>query len=296
MIILIGGPTASGKSEVALELCKLLNGEIINGDAFQIYRHMDIGTAKPSLKEREEVKHHLFDIRNPDETYNIKDYQKDARNVIDDILKRGKLPIIVGGTGLYQLSLLYDYDFKDEDEINLDDLAQLNNHELHQYLKSIDPKSSEKIHENNRKRVLRAIAIYRSTGETKSSLIDKQSHSLIYDDVIMVGIDCNRDVLYERINSRVDDMVENGLFQEVEALIKKYGTNQRAFDAIGYKESISYLTKQCSKEEAILEIKKHTRNYAKRQVTFFKNKFEMNWFPSKEDIKSYILERIEHGK
>lgn len=296
MIILIGGPTASGKSEVALELCKLLNGEIINGDAFQIYRHMDIGTAKPSLKEREEVKHHLFDIRNPDETYNIKDYQKDARNVIDDILKRGKLPIIVGGTGLYQLSLLYDYDFKDEDEINLDDLEQLNNHELHQYLKSIDPKSSGKIHENNRKRVLRAIAIYRSTGETKSSLIDKQSHSLIYDDVIMVGIDCNRDVLYERINSRVDGMIENGLFQEVEALIKKYGTNQRAFDAIGYKESISYLTKQCSKEEAILEIKKHTRNYAKRQMTFFKNKFEMNWFPSKEDIKSYILERIEHGK
>lgn len=292
MIIVIAGPTCSGKSSLALKIAKKFNGEIVNGDAFQVYKYFNIGTAKPTLEERKEVQHHLFDFIEPSKNYSVKDYQEDVRKIIIEIQKANKNIIIVGGTGLYQKAALFDYSFVNENKrVDLSDLDNLSNYELYEYLKNIDEKSATKIHFNNRKRVLRAIEIFRQHGKTKSSIENAQDHKLLYD-VLFVGLNIARDKLYVDIDKRVDKMFENGLLEEVEFLKNKFPRSCHAFQAIGYKELLDYFDKNISLEDAKNLIKQHSRNYAKRQMTFFKNQLPIIWFDTKEEAFNYVMKEI----
>ncbi|MCH5179664.1 MAG: tRNA (adenosine(37)-N6)-dimethylallyltransferase MiaA [Erysipelotrichales bacterium] len=292
MIFVIAGPTCSGKSSLAIRLANAIDGEIINGDAFQVYEELDIGTAKPTLEERNKAKHHLFDFISPSREYNVKDYQDDVREVINKLIKQNKNIIIVGGTGLYQKAALYDFDFTEElEKVDMSDLCDKSNEELYEYLKSIDEEATKTIHQNNRKRVLRAIEIYRSSGRKKSEIINSQEHKLIYE-TTFIGLNIDRDKLYEMINERVDKMMGDGLLEEVKKLKSKYDVNKHAFQAIGYKELIDYLNGRICLEDAVELIKKHSRNYAKRQMTYFKNQLPMVWFDNTEDAYNYVLNKI----
>lgn len=285
MIYVITGPTATGKSEDAYKLAKAIDAEIVNGDAFQIYKELNIGVAKPN-KEFLDVPHHLFDFVSPDTPYSIMEYQQDARRVIEDIIARGKNVIIVGGSGLYIRSALYDYSFsKQESKVDMSEYEKLSNGDLHKKLEEIDPKEAAILHENNRKRVLRAIAIYLENGVAKSEINSKQEHKPIYDVKFFVK-DMDREVLYSRINKRVDKMIELGLVDEVKSLVEKYGKDKQSLQAIGYKEIIEYFDGKYSLEEAIELIKKNTRNYAKRQLTFIRHQFDVNYYL---DINNIIM-------
>ena len=289
MIVVICGPTASGKSKLAIRLAKDFNGEIINGDAFQVYKELEIGTAKPTKDELMMATHHLFDYVESTKNHSVMDYQVEARKTINEILSRKKLVVIVGGTGLYQKASLYDYTFTEEKEnVDLSDLAPLSNEELYSYLVSLDEKASLKIHPNNRKRVLRAIAIIRQTGCKKSEIEEAQEHKMIYKDVHFVGLNINREELYKKINDRVDSMFEEGLVEEVTSLYEKYDFNNNAFKGIGYKEFIPYFEGKNSLEETKELIKKNTRNYAKRQFTFFKHQMPTIWCDSIEEAYNYV--------
>ena len=289
MIVVICGPTASGKSKLAIRLAQDFNGEIINGDAFQVYKELEIGTAKPTKEELMMATHHLFDYVEPTKNHSVMDYQVEARKTINEILSRKKLVVIVGGTGLYQKASLYDYTFTEEKEnVDLSDLAPLSNEELYSYLVSLDEKASLKIHPNNRKRVLRAIAIIRQTGCKKSEIEEAQEHKMIYKDVHFVGLNINREELYKKINDRVDSMFEEGLVEEVTSLYEKYDFNNNAFKGIGYKEFIPYFEGKNSLEETKELIKKNTRNYAKRQFTFFKHQMPTIWCDSIEEAYNYV--------
>ena len=272
-----------GKSETALEVAKVFNAEIINGDAFQCYKEMDIGVAKPPKEYFEQVPHHLFSFINVDQDYSIADYQKNLRNKIDEILSKGKNVIIVGGSGLYIRSALYDYTFSEQPKIDMSKYEKLTNEELHDELKKIDPEQAKIIHMNNRKRVLRAIEIFLAEGKTKSEIIDSQEHKLVYDAKFFVR-DMERDELYSLINKRVDIMVNNGLLNEVRYLVSKYGASCKSLQAIGYKELIPALSGKCSVSEAIELVKKNSRNYAKRQVTFIKHQFPVIFYKNTEDL------------
>lgn len=296
MIFVIAGPTCSGKSSLAIRLASAIDGEIINGDAFQVYKEMNIGTAKPSVEERKLAKHHLFDFVSPNVEYNVKDYQDDVRKIINELISKNKNIIIVGGTGLYQKAALYDFDFSEElEKVDMSDLSDMSNDELYEYLKSIDEEATKTIHKNNRKRVLRAIEIYRSSGKTKSEIIDAQEHKLLYE-TLFVGLNIKRDLLYEMINERVDKMMNDGLLQEVINLKNNYDVSKHAFQAIGYKELIEYINGVISLEEAIELIKKHSRNYAKRQMTYFKNQLPMVWFENVEDAYNYITNETKNRR
>ena len=293
MIIVIAGPTCSGKSSLAIKLALALDAEIINGDAFQVYKYFNIGTAKPTLKERDIVPHHLFDFVDPNNNFNVKDYQELARKTIADLEDKKKNIIIVGGTGLYQKATLYDFSFDDEDNhADMSDLALLTNEELYEVLKQIDEKSTETIHVNNRKRVLRAIEIYRLHGKTKTSIIDSQEHKLLYD-VMFIGLNVEREKLYNDINNRVDEMIKDGLVEEVTNLKTKYPESIHAFQAIGYKELLAYLDHKLTLNEAIELIKKNSRNYAKRQMTYFKNQLPMKWFDNADKAYNYVIENMK---
>ena len=295
MIFLICGPTCSGKSSLAIKLARAINGEIVNGDAFQVYKELNIGTAKPTLEERNIVPHHLFDFVSPEKKYSVCEYQKEARNIIEKLKSTNKHIIIVGGTGLYQKATLYDFDFQEElKHIDMTDLEHKTNEELFEYLKNIDEKACETIHPNNRKRVLRAIEIYRQNGIKKSSIIDNQNHELLYN-VCFVGLNMPRDELYQKINARVDFMIANGLVEEVRTLKEKYGENIQAFQAIGYKELLKYFKKECSLEESIELIKKNSRNYAKRQMTYFKNQLPITWFNDIELAFDFMLQKVKNN-
>lgn len=272
-----------GKSETALAIAKAFNAEIINGDAFQSYKEMDIGTAKPPVSFFEEVPHHLFSCIDVDHEYSIAEYQKNLRAKVDELLKKNKNIVIVGGSGLYIKSALYDFEFKEEQKVDLSKYEKLDNHALHEELAKIDKAQAEKIHENNRKSVLRAIAIYLAQGKTKSEVIDSQEHKLIYDAKFFVR-NMDREVLYDLINKRVDKMVESGLVEEVKSLVKKYGKDSKSFQAIGYKELIKYLDGEDSLESAIEEIKKNSRNYAKRQMTYIKHQFPVVFYENTDDL------------
>lgn len=289
MIIVLIGPTASGKSSLAIKLAQYYHAEIINGDAFQIYKGMDIGTAKPSKEEFELVNHHLFSFVEPNVNYSVKDYQTDCRREIDTLQKEKKNIIIVGGTGLYIRAALYDYDFPINEQIDMSKYILLNNEDLHKELQKLDPEEAQKLHCNNRKRVLRSIEICLSNNMKKSDMIAKQSHELIYDNVKFFAPDISRDILYERINNRVDEMFKNGFVNEVKQLITQYDKTSRAFLAIGYKEIIMYLDGEISLDNCIEEVKKHTRNYAKRQITFIKHQFPTIFINDIEDIKNEYL-------
>lgn len=272
-----------GKTDSALAVAKAFNCEIINGDAFQCYKEMEIGVAKPPKEYFDVVPHHLFSFVDVDHEYSIAEYQENLRNKINEITSKGKNVVIVGGSGLYIRSALYDYEFSKQSEIDLSKYQKMTNAELHDVLEEIDPKEAEKIHMNNRKRVLRAIEIYLSQGKTKTEVIESQDHKLIYDAKFYVR-NMDREVLYDLINRRVDKMMELGLLNEVENLVKKYGKNCKSLQAIGYKELIPVLDGEYSLEEGVELIKKNSRNYAKRQVTYIKHQFPVVFYENTEDL------------
>lgn len=280
-VIVIVGPTGVGKTKMGVALAKHFNGEVISGDSMQIYKTLDIGTAKVTNDEMEGIIHHLIDIKEPTENYSVKDFQDQVRLKIKEITNRGKLPIIVGGTGLYIKAALYDYEFG-ESQIDHQEYVikyqNYSNKDLYDRLVAIDESSARALHPNNRQRVLRAIAIYESTGVKKSETLAKQKHELIYD-AKFIGLTLKRDVLYERINQRVDLMMEQGLFQEINDLMKKnYSPELQSMKAIGYKEWFAYFKGEQSLEETLELIKKNSRNYAKRQYTWFNNQVPVKWF------------------
>lgn len=287
-VLCIVGPTAVGKTKMSIELAKALNGEIISGDSMQIYRGMDIGTAKATLEERQGIVHHLIDEKNPDEPYSVAAFQQTVRAKIEEIKSRGKLPIIVGGTGLYIKSVLYDYEFAGESESKeVDEMkyGHLSNEELHAKLVEIDEAGAKTIHPNNRKRVIRALEIYETSGMKKSEMIEKQEHKLIYD-VCLIGLTDDRKVLYDRINQRVDKMYETGLVEEVEALFRQgIPSDAQSIRAIGYKELYDYFNGLISLEESQELIKRNSRRYAKRQYTWFNNQMDVVWFDV--DVKHF---------
>lgn len=292
MIIGIVGPTGVGKSKLALEVALKVHGEIVNCDAFQIYKYMDIGTAKPSKEERSIVPHHLFDYIEPDYPFSVYDYQVALRNKIKELQEK-KVPIIlVGGTGLYLKASLYDFSLsKEEEKIDMSKYNEMDNDTLHQELEKIDYEESLKIHQNNRKRVLRAIEICLTQGKKKSAIISSQIHKPIYD-VTFVGLTKPRDELYDLINKRVDLMFEQGLYQEVENLMSRYDHSLRSFQAIGYKETIEGIENHKSIEEIKELIKRNSRRYAKRQFTYFNHQLEVNWFNDKDEALEFILDKL----
>ena len=267
-IIVIVGPTGIGKTKLSIELAKKLDAEIINGDSVSIYRKLDIGSAKPTPEEREGIPHHLIDIRDVDEDYTVFDYQKDVRKLIEEINKRGKRIIIVGGTGLYIKAALYDYNFTEGTTYN--EYNDLSNEEL---LNKIKEFNIDKLPElNNRKRLIRLLNKLENNEE-----ITNNKDKLLYH-INVIGLETNREVLYERINSRVDQMLSNGLVEEINSLKEYYPKSRILNSGIGYKEFYDYLYNNGSLEEAIENIKLNSRRFAKRQFTFFRNQFDTKWF------------------
>ena len=285
MLICIVGPTGSGKTSVALKLADFYHAPIINADAFQIYQEMDIGTAKIAKNTEDYKKHYLLDIVKPNQSYSVKQYQDDFGKIYKELKKEYQTIIVCGGTGLYLKAALYDYKFEDEEEADVSDLEELSNEELADILNKFDPKAFETIHMNNRKRVIRAIQIARTHDVNKSESIDQQEHKLVIDEEVkFLFLNPDRKALYENINKRVDMMFNEGLVDEVKGLLNKYELSNTAKAAIGYKEVIDYLEGKCSLEEAKELIKKRSRNYAKRQVTFFKHQLPCIEFVSKEKL------------
>ena len=289
MIFIICGPTGSGKTEVSKTLSDRFSAPIINADAFQIYKHMDIGTAKIKKDDPYYKRHYLLDIKEPSESFSVMEYQAIFREKIADLQQKYENIIVCGGTGLYIRASIYDYKFDKEDSGGTSDLEALSNDKLYDMLLSLDPKAAEKIHKNNRKRVIRAISICLNTRSTKSEIIDRQEHKVIYDNVKILMINPDREKLYENINQRVNKMFEEGLLDEVKWLVKNYELSNTARSAIGYKEVIDYLDGKMSLDDCKELIKKRTRNYAKRQVTFFKNQFHLQMFESGEQLLQAII-------
>jgi len=299
-LIVLVGPTAVGKTEFSIELAKKFNGEIISGDSMQVYKHMDIGTAKITSDEMSGVPHHMIDILEPDETFSAFDFKNRAQQLITEITDRGCVPIIAGGTGLYIQSLIQDYAFEDEtitDEESevvdkkLAELDQLSNAALHQYLSSFDSESAEDIHPNNRKRVRRAIQYYLKTKKLLSSRKKVQQYTENYD-TLLLGIEMSRDILYQRINKRVDIMLERGLLDEVKQLVDAGYESCQSMQAIGYKEMLPVVKCGTNKNDAIDKLKQHSRNYAKRQMTWFKNKLDVVWLDKEKMSLSSMLDEV----
>ena len=299
-IVVVVGPTASGKTELSVALAKKINGEVISGDSMQVYRQMDIGTAKVTQEEMEGVPHHLINILNPDEAFSAYEFKKRAEQCIADITARGKIPIIAGGTGLYIQSLIYNYPFEKEEitaekkrEVakKMNALEELDNDHLHQYLKTFDSKSALEIHPNNRKRVLRAIEYYLKTEKLLSSRKKVQQFTENYD-TLLVGIEMSRETLYFKINKRVDIMLTNGLFTEVEALLESGYEHEQSMQAIGYKELIPVVKGEETLSYAVDKLKQHSRQYAKRQLTWFKNKMKVRWLDKENMSLQMMLDEI----
>ena len=302
-VIVIAGPTASGKTALSIKLAKELNGEIISCDSMQIYKEMDIGTAKVTKEEAEGIKHYLIDIVSPNERYTVSNFKKDSKNAIKEILNKGKTPIIVGGTGLYVDSLIYEIEYQDmEFDINyrneLMEKAETNEglKELYEQAKTIDSKAMEKISSNDKKRIIRVLEIYKATGKTKTELeiLSRQKEVEYNYKVFVVNMD--REKLYNRIDKRVDIMIENGLVEEVEKIYNKYNEFPTAMQGLGYKEVVEYLENKTTKEEMIEKIKMETRRYAKRQITWFKKNKQTIWLDglkSREENVQIILDKTK---
>ena len=270
MVIVVLGPTAVGKTKMSVELAKLLNGEIINVDSTQIYKNLDIATAKIKEEEKEGIPHHLFDIKNIKEDYTVYDYQKDCRDKIDEILNKNKTPILVGGTGLYIKAALYDYKFNDEVNNQFEDLT---NEEIYSKLKELDENID--IHINNRKRLVRALN-YCLNNNLKFSEKEK-TNKLLYD-TIFIGLTTDRNILYDRINKRVDVMVKDGLLEESKKIYDSNIRTKAVMTPIGYKELFPYFENKKSLDECLDLIKQNSRKYAKRQYTWFNNQMDVVWF------------------
>ena len=273
-IIIVGGPTASGKSDLALSIAHRINGEIISADSMQIYRDMNVGTAKVTVSEMDGIPHHMIDVAEPTANFSVSEYVDMTRPIIDSIAQRGSVPVIVGGTGLYIDALMYDYAFNNA---NVDEAyrAELNtlahekgNEYVHDMLRSVDPNEAENIHPNNLKRVIRALEICRAGG------IKSENKRTLRYDTLMFVIDPDREILYNRINARVESMLNSGLEDEIRRLLDRGVTfDMQSMQAIGYKEWRGYLDGIDSLEDVISAIQKNSRNYAKRQLTWFRNKY-----------------------
>lgn len=291
-----------GKSKLAIELAKKINGEIICADSMQIYKDMNIGTAKVTTEEMQGIKHYMLDIINPDERYSVSDYKVQAEKCIEKILNKGKVPIIVGGTGLYINSLIYGIEFQNEkyDEKYrkaLEDMAQKEGLEvLYEKAKLIDPTAMEKISKNDKKRIIRVLEIYHKTGKTKTQQeIESRKKDVKYN-YHMFAIDMERPILYERINKRVDIMINEGLVEEVKNILSKYSQFPTAMQGLGYKEVVEFLQGNASKEEMVEKIKLETRHYAKRQLTWFRKNKETIWLDGQKDLEENIKIIIENYK
>lgn len=283
-VIVITGPTAVGKTKLSIELAKKLNGEIINADAMQVYKGLNIGTAKVTEKEKENIPHHLFDIKEVEEEYSIYNYQKDCRKVIDDILKRDKTPILVGGTGLYIKAALYDYKLSEEKTNNTYD--NLKTEEIYNELLKLDKDIN--IDKNNRRRLIRALNYYK---ENNTSISNNKTNKLLYD-TIFIGLTTDREILYKKINQRVDNMIENGLLEEVKYYYDKNIKTKPLINGIGYKELYNYFDGLCSKEEAVEKIKQNSRHYAKRQYTFLNHQLNVVWFETDYNNFNNTIEKV----
>lgn len=284
-VIVITGPTAVGKTKLSIALAKKYNGEIINADAVQVYKGLNIGSAKVTEEEKENIPHHLLDIKDPQEDYTIYHYQKDCRTKIKEILSRNKTPILVGGTGLYIKAALYDYKLSEEKEKNTYD--NLTTEELYKELKKLDP--TIQIDQNNRRRLIRAINYYK---ENKTSITQNKTNTLLYK-AIFIGLTADRQELYNKINSRVEKMIEEGLIEEVKLFYDQNIQTKPLLNAIGYKEIYKYLQGELKKEEAIEEIKKNSRHYAKRQYTFFNHQLPIKWFETDYNNFNNTIEEVE---
>jgi tRNA dimethylallyltransferase len=293
-VIVICGPTASGKTALSIELAKKINGEIISADSMQIYKDMNIGTAKPSEEEKQGIKHYLLDFVSPDERYSVAEYKKDAKQAIKEILNKGKTPIIVGGTGLYVDSLIYEIEYNDieidENYRNeLEDIIQKEGLEkLYKMAIDIDAKAMEKISPNDKKRIMRVLEIYKATGKTKTEQEEESRKNPPEYDYKVFALNWERNQLYERINRRVDIMIEQGLIEEVENILKKYNKFPTAMQGLGYKEVVQYLNGDYTKEEMIEKIKMETRRYAKRQLTWFRKNKQTIWLDATNDMQNNI--------
>lgn len=302
-VVVICGPTASGKTSLSIELAKKINGQIISADSMQIYDEMDIGTAKPTKEEMQGIKHYLIGNVKPTNRYSVSEYKKDATNAIEETIQDNKFPIIVGGTGLYVNSLIYGIDYPEietdlEYRKKLEEIAEKEGlNKLYNMAKEIDEKAMEKISPNDQKRILRVLEIYNQTGKTKTELeIESRKNGVKYDFRVF-AIDMPREILYERINKRVDIMFENGLLEEVKRLYKKYGEElYTSIQAIGYKEVIDYINGKYTKEEMIEKIKMETRRYAKRQLTWFRKIENITWLNGLNDTQSNIDIILENLK
>jgi len=283
-VIVITGPTAVGKTKLSIELAKRYNGEIINADAVQVYKGLDIGSAKVTEEEKEDIPHHLFDIKEVNEEYTIYHYQKDCRKLIKEVQGRGKTPILVGGTGLYIKAALYDYKLTEEKETNTYD--NLTDEELYNKLLEVD--KDIVIDKNNRRRLIRAINYYK---ENNKSINTNTTNKLLYD-AIFIGLTTDRRILYDKINNRVDIMIKDGLLNEVKAFYDKNIRTKPLLNAIGYREIYSYFDGNISLEEAINKIKQNSRHYAKRQYTFFNHQLPIVWFETNYNNFNNTVEEV----
>jgi len=304
-VVILIGPTAVGKTNISIELAKKIDGEIISADSMQIYKYMDIGTAKPLNTEMQNIPHHLIDIVEPSETFTVADFQAQAKLAIDKITKNGKLPIIAGGTGLYINSIIYDIDFTStisnwplRNHLQLE-AEKYGNEYIHNKLKKLDPEAANRIHKNNVKRVIRAIEVIKTSGEKIGNFKNDPKLNEDYN-FILIGLTRDRKELYDRINKRVDMMIKDGLIEEVSSLIneKGYDKNLIAFRGLGYKEIIVYLENNIDLEKTIEILKRDTRRYAKRQLTWFRRLDNVRWYNlseyiSKENLVCDIIEYIE---
>ncbi|TCS93808.1 tRNA (adenosine(37)-N6)-dimethylallyltransferase MiaA [Hazenella coriacea] len=299
-LLVIVGPTAVGKTALSIELAKQIHGEILSGDSMQVYREMDIGTAKASMEERMEIPHHLIDMIDPDHPFSVQDFQQLARKTITDIVSRNHFPILVGGTGLYIESVIHSYQMPHVEEDlslrqELNEYAEKHGNEaLHRRLYEVDPASAVKLHPNDRRRIIRAMEVYQVTGKPLSELKGKKESPYT---PLWIGLTMPRDQLYERINRRVDAMIELGLIDEVKRLKERgYHRGLTSMQAIGYKEIMSYLQGEISLEQAIDMIKQGTRKYAKRQLSWFRRLQEIHWFDVTKDGSFAEIQRLVAGK
>ena len=294
-VIAIVGPTASGKTALSVELAKLIGGEVINGDSAQVYKGLDIGTAKITAEEMDGIPHHMFDIKEPTDTFSVAEYQAEVRKWIKDIQSRGKIPIIAGGTGLYVQSVLYDFRFTEEAS-DLEVRARLEKEleeqgadHLYKKLVKQDPEGAEKIHPNNHRRIVRALEIIEVTGKTKGAHEQNVGNKALFNH-LLIGLDMDRDVLYKRIDRRCDIMMAQGFLEEAKALWQAGVRDTQSVQAIGYRELHLYLEDKITLEDAVMLIKKSTRNYAKRQMTYFRNKLDVTWVNAQEGTVENIKE------
>lgn len=301
-IIVIAGPTASGKTSLGVELAKKIDGEVISSDSMQIYKDMTIGTAKPTAAEMDGIPHHLIDFVSPDERYSVARFKNDAEQKIEEILKRKKKPIIVGGTGLYIDSLVYGIEYP-EIEYNEEYRKKLMKDaefpeklsELYEKARKIDPEAIDKISPNDKKRIIRILEIFNTTGKTKTELEIQSRRNGIKYDYKVFAINMDREKLYERINIRVDNMIEQGLIDEVKYILDKYKKFPTSMQGLGYKEVEEYLDNRITKDEMIDKIKQETRRYAKRQLTWFRKNKEIVWIDgleSKDKNIDFILNTV----